>query len=121
MIPINKERPSEEILLPNISFIGEQKGAPEDKLKNALINFFQRDKSVAKAYLAKIGGGQNVNVALCLRTQFGIDRGMVEKIGTIFATVFNSKEHLDIIFLNDHQEKDIVKVCQPFFEKLLHE
>lgn len=41
---------------------------------------------------------------------------MVEKIGTVFASVFNSKEHLDIIFLNDQQEKDLLKVCQPFFE-----
>lgn len=116
MIPINRKRPSEIVYLQNICFIGEQKGAPEDVLKKALINFFLRDKSILRAYLAIIADNGKPSVALCLRTQFGPDKGMVEKIGTVFSAVFNSQEHLDIIFLNDQQEKDLIKFCQPFFK-----
>jgi len=116
MIPMNKKKPSEVVHIQNVCFIGEQKGVPEDVLKKALINFFVRDKSVLKAFLAIVAEEGKPSITLCLRTQFGPDKGMVEKIGTVFASVFNSQEHLDIIFLNDQQEKDLVKVCQPFFK-----
>jgi hypothetical protein len=106
-----------ELHIPRLSFIGEQAGPPEERLKGTLIDFFKRDQSVTKAYLARVdfGNGNPAGVALCLRTLFGTDKGMVEKIGTIFASVFNVQEHLDIMFLTDEQEVLLVKVCQPFF------
>ena len=82
-----------------------------------MIEFFSRDQSATKAYLAKVRlGNEQINsVALCVRTLFGTDNGMVEKIGTIFASVFNAQEHLDIVFLSDEQEASLITVCQPFF------
>jgi SseB protein C-terminal domain len=115
MIPI-KKKPSEQVWIQNICFIGEQKGMPEDVLKKALINFFLRDKSVHRAYLAIIADNGKPSITLCLRSQFGPDKGMVEKIGIVFASVFNSQQHLDIIFLDGQQEIGLLKVCQPFFE-----
>ena len=114
----NRRRPPEERDVPAIIFIGEQVGPPENVLKARLAEFFRRDQSVTKAYLAKVSfGDTSVGVALCLRTLFGPDKGMVEKIGTVFASVFNTHEHLDIVFLSDDQEASLVRVCQPFFLK----
>jgi hypothetical protein len=105
----------QEIRVPQVQFLGEQDGPPEQLLKDRLTEFFQRDKSVHRAYLAKVSLGEQSGVALCLKTQFGADRGLAEKIGAIFGMVFNAHEHLDIMFLSDEQESELAKVCSPFF------
>jgi hypothetical protein len=109
----------EEVVALKIRFLGEQDGPPERFLKSKLAEFFRRDGSVNKSYLAKVsyGEGKNAGVILGLQTQFGPDKGMVEKIGAIFAVVFNPKEHLDIVFLTDSQEAELSKVCKPFFQQ----
>lgn len=109
----------EDIRVREIRFLGEQDGPPERLLKEKLADFFRRDGSVKKAYLAKVdfGQGKNASVVLGLRTQFGPDRGIVEKVGSIFAFIFNAKEHLDIMFLTDEQEAELTKACKPFFEQ----
>jgi len=58
-----------------------------------------------------LGKEGDASVVLGLRTQFGPDKGMVEKIGAIFASVFNPKEHMDIMFLTDSQEVQLAKAC----------
>jgi hypothetical protein len=110
-------RKSEEIRVPEVRFLGEQDGPPERLLKARLADFFKRDKSVTKAYLARIdfGEGKNASVVLGLRAQFGLDKGIVEKVGTIFAGVLSSEEHLDIMFLTDGQEAELSKIFPPFF------
>jgi hypothetical protein len=105
-----------EVRVPKVEFTGEQDGPPEQLLKNRLTEFFRRDKSVRKAYLAKISIGNQAGVALCLKSQFGPDRGLAEKVGAVFRTIFNAEEHLDIIFLNPNQEAELARVCKPFFE-----
>ncbi|SRR6266480_412992 len=104
-----------EMRVSELRFLGEQDGAPERLLKSRLTEFFQRDKSVHRAYVAKASFEGQIGVALCLRTKFGPDRGLAEKIGTIFGTIFNAHEHLDIIFLSDQQESELTKVCSAFF------
>ena len=110
---------SEEVRVREIRFLGEQNGPPEQLLKDRLADFFRRDRSVSRAYLARVdfGEGKEASVVLAARTQFGPDKGMVEKVGTIFADVFNAKEHLDIMFLTDSQEAELTKTCKPFFEQ----
>lgn len=105
----------QEILVPRVQFLGEQDGPPEQLLKNRLIEFFQRDKSVHRAFLARIRFGEQSGIALCLKTQFGADKGLAEKIGAIFGMIFNAHEHLDIMFLNDEQEAELARMCSPFF------
>ena len=99
----------------SLQFLGEQDGPPERLLKNQLSEFFQRDTSVHRAYLAKVNLERQASVALCIKTQFGADRGLAEKIGAIFGTIFNAHEHLDILFLTDQQESELTKVCSAFF------
>lgn len=103
--------------VPQPRFLGEQDGPPERELKAALVEFFGRDPSVRAAYLARVAYGDQAtaNVVLCLRTQFGPDPGLAEKIGRIFASMFGAHEHLDLLFLNDEQENTLRKVAAPFF------
>jgi hypothetical protein len=109
---------SEEASAGEIRFLGEQDGPSERRLKERLADFFPRDRSVSRAYLvrADFGAGKNASVVLGLRTQFGADKGMVEKIGTIFRGAFNAREHLDIVFLTNVQEAQITNCCKPFYE-----
>ena len=110
---------SEEVRVREVRFLGEQDGPSERLLKEKLADFIRRDRSITRAYLARgdFGKGRDASVVLGLRTQFGPDKGMVEKIGAIFASVFNPKEHMDIMFLTDSQEVQLAKACKPFFDE----
>jgi hypothetical protein len=105
----------QEIRVPHVRFVGEQDGPSERLLKERLIEFFKRDQSVNVAYLAQIEVEGQMGVALCLKTQFGTDRGMAEKVGAVFKTIFNAQVHLDIMFPNANQDAELVRVCRPFF------
>jgi uncharacterized membrane protein len=104
-----------EIRVPRVQFLGEQDGPTEQLLKDRLSEFFKRDRSVLMAYLVRVDFGGQTSVALCLKTQFGPDRGLAEKIGAIFKTIFNAQVHLDIMFPTASQEAELCKVCRPFF------
>jgi hypothetical protein len=108
--------PPQEMQVSEVHFLGEQDGAPESLLKSRLTELFQRDKSVYRAYLARTSLEGQASVTLCVKTQFGADRGLAEKIGAIFGMVFNAHEHLDIIFLSEQQERQVKRVCSTFFD-----
>lgn len=110
----SKQHP-QEIRVPQVQFLSEQDGPAEQLLKVRLAEFFQKDRSVHAAYLARVDIGGQTSVALCLKTQFGPDRGLAEKIGAIFKTIFNAQVHLDIMFPSANQETELTKVCKPFF------
>jgi hypothetical protein len=107
----------EEIQVPKLRFLGEQGGVPERELKDRLVKFFQCDQTILRAYLARVAYSDVSPpvVGLCLHSEFGPDREVVNKIGKIFASMFGSHEHLDIIFLDDKQEYELATVCSPFF------
>lgn len=105
----------QEIRVPRVRFLGPKDGPPEQMLKERLSEFFKRDRSVLTAYLALVDFDGQTSVALCLKTQFGPDRGLTEKIGAIFKTIFNAEVHLDIMFPSAAQEAELVQVCKPFF------
>lgn len=108
----------EEISVREIRFLGEQDGPSEQVLKNKLVDLFHSEKSVTRAYLARfdLGSDESAGVILGLKTQRGPDKKVVEKVGAVFASIFNATQHLDIAFLTDGQEDRIAKVCKPFFE-----
>lgn len=111
--PLSRE--PRELLVPTVRFLGEQDGAPECRLKSQLIDLFKSHNDVRRAYLAQIFAGDHLGVALCLRPLHGADRDFVRKIGVIFAAIFHTNEHLDIVFLNEEQELALLNVCAPFF------
>lgn len=114
---MNERIHPKELTVPRLQFWGEQDGVPERELKERLTAFFRRDQSVKSAYLARVSYADpsSIAVALCLRTQFGVDHGLAEKIGRIFAGMFRGREHLDIVFATPEQEAALAKVCMPFF------
>ncbi|MFY9983208.1 MAG: enhanced serine sensitivity protein SseB C-terminal domain-containing protein [Chthoniobacterales bacterium] len=95
--------------VPKVKFTGEQDGPAEQLLKERLTELFKRDKSVRKAYLAKISTGEETGVALCLESQSGPDTELAEKVGAVFKTIFNAEEHLDILFLNSKQDEEVAR------------
>lgn len=115
----SKKKHPEKRQVPNITFVGEQDGPVEQTLKNSFVDFFRRDQSVLRAFLAQVqfAGNPQVTIALCLKTQFGEDPGLAEKVGTIFSSQFKGDQFLDIIFIDDEQQEALKKVCHPFFEK----
>jgi hypothetical protein len=98
-----------------IRFLHEQDGAPELVLKDKLREVFRRNRALERAYLVMARLGEETGVVLGLATRFGPEEKIVTTVQAAFASVFNSDEHLDIVFLTDEQETQLTKVCKPFF------
>ena len=100
----------------NVKFVAEQDGASEQRLKSSLRNLFSSVPNVRTAYLARVDYGDPAayEVALCVRTETP-DESLIKTIGDVFADHFGSHQHLDILFLGDSQERDLIQVCQPFY------
>ncbi len=112
-----KKKP-EEFQVAQLRFLGEQDGPPERELKCRLSEFFERDENINTAYLARVAyGGESFAVALCLRARSGPEPALAENVGKIFAFTFGSHENLDIILLTETQEAEMLRVCEPFFER----
>jgi len=107
----------ERFIGPNVEFLGEQDGVPECELKCKLCDLFKNTSAIRRAYLAvvKYSGGRTENIALCLVAPSETHSKIVQDAGSIFSAMFNSKEHLDIMFLKESQEKRLLQVCRPFF------
>src|SRR5262245_65278776 len=99
------------------TFVCEQVGAWETTLKEALARLFVLQPTVDAAYLARVdyGDGQ-YNVALCLNTTGDTDDPtLVEGIRSVFAPLFRTDSHLDIMFLTPESEEQVRRVCLPFY------
>ena len=138
--PFSSRRPTEQLDVPVLTFVGEQDGPPERMLKGKLsglfatlsgaatapkINargvssrFFEGRTNVLRAYLARAhyGDPQAASVLLCLGVTSGADERLVEAIHSLFALHFNRAVHLDILFLNPKQEEQLAMVCKPFYQ-----
>jgi hypothetical protein len=94
------KRRSDLIRMQRVVFLCEQDGLPERELKIRLTQFFER-AFVRRAHLARVAYEQGgaTHVALCVRGQPGQDRIFGERVGEIFASIFGSHEHIDVIWL----------------------
>jgi hypothetical protein len=101
--------------VPSLRFMGEQDGEPEQRLKSRLVECFKQRSDVHRAYLAQVSAGDQLGVALCLKTADGPDLTLVRAVGAVFSNFFAKDEHLDILFLNASQESALTKVCAAFF------
>ncbi len=104
-----------------LRFLGEQDGVPERLLKDNLVKLFEADERIWKAYLAEVdyGPGTPIGVTLCLRTVMGPDSRLVKEVGTVFASLFQTRECLDILFIDGGQEVNLAPVCTPFYIRTL--
>lgn len=102
----------------DIMFIGEQDGAPERRLKEAISVLLDLNATVTRAYLARVSydDGTTASVMLGLLTR---DRQKSSKLALqmerTFGALFNTPAHLDIMFLDDDGDSRISKTCRPFY------
>ena len=104
---------------PEVTFLGEQDGPAEQRLKEALSVLLGLGATVTRAYLARVRYDDRTSgVMLGLLTD---DERNSEKVavqrGRTFDALFNTKSHLDIMFLDDERDAEIRKACAPFFDR----
>ena len=114
-LPDPSSKEPRAVRVPGVRFLREQDGEPERLLKNRLVESFKQRGGVQHAYLAQISSGDQLGVALCLKTDHGPDPNLIREIGGIFGGIFGGHEHLDCLFLNETQESALRRVCTPFY------
>ena len=99
------------------TFIGEQDGPSERDLKARFVEIFREQPVVEHAYLALAdhGDGTGVHVTLAIKSSGGEDLSLVRKLQGVFSAMFNSQEHLDMMFIREDQERQLREVCAPFY------
>ena len=109
----------DEFTTPDITFLGEQDGPAERRLKEALGVVLGLDRSVLRAYLARVRhDGKAESAMLALLTDDEQDSArLVAQAGKIFAALFNTRASLDIIFLTEAKDAEIRNVCSPFYAR----
>jgi hypothetical protein len=108
----------DEFTTPDITFLGEQDGPAERRLKEALGVVLGLDRSVIRAYLARVHHDGKTSGVLALLTNDEQDsEKLVAQAGKTFAALFNTRENLDIIFLSEEKDAEIRKVCPPFYAR----
>jgi hypothetical protein len=101
-----------------IRFLHEQDGPRERKLKDALNVFFETERVVQKAFLARLDIGDSVQptVGLCLRANPLPEESFVARVEKLFISVLGEGGFLHVLFLRDDQEAELIRVCKPFYE-----
>jgi hypothetical protein len=102
---------------PDITFIGEQDGTHEQRLKEAISVLLDLNATVARAYLFRANyNGINGGVMLGLVTLDKKESGKLAlQMDRAFGALFNTEAHLDVVFLDDEGDAKIRKACQPFY------
>lgn len=106
---------------PEVTFLGEQDGPAERRLKEAFSVLLGLGATVTRAYLARVRYDDKTSgVMLGLLTE---DERNSEKVagqmGRTFEALFNTKAHLDIMFLDDERDAEIRKACAPFYDRTM--
>lgn len=100
-----------------INFINEQDGQVEREFKLDIKRILHKSRGNIRAYLAKIkySNKEEFNIALCFRVEQVDNDQLLKNSEKIFKKMFNIKEHLDIVFLDEKNEVSVRKVCCPFY------
>jgi hypothetical protein len=110
-------RKPDEICAQQMTFLGEQDGAVERQLKEKLVQVFLQDGTVNRAYLARAVIDGSRTVILGVRAEGANESRLAAQVGSAFASIFNARQHLDIVFLSDAQHAEVSRVCRPFFDR----
>jgi hypothetical protein len=102
----------------HITFIGEQDGAHERRLKEAISVLLDLDATVARAYLVRASyDGATGGAVLGLLTRDRQESGKLAlQMDRAFGALFNTDAHLDVVFLDDEGDARIRKSCTPFYQ-----
>ncbi len=96
----------------DISFIGEQDGAHERRLKEAITVLLDLNASVARAYLVHTNGGVLLGLLRHDKTENG---KLALQMDRAFGALFSTSAHLDVVFLDDEGDARLRKSCRPFY------
>ena len=111
----------EELRLPkDVVFLYEQDGQPEGELRDALMDYFKnRAKGILRAYLvaARYEKEKVPRVVLALRAVSAVPFSTIKGAFDVFAKIFNAKTSLDILPINEKQERAVQQVCKAFYVK----
>jgi hypothetical protein len=111
-----KKRKAEARNEPKVNFVCEQDGITERALKSSLADLFASVPNVQRAYLVRVDYGDPLayEVALCICPS-DPDEALVKEVEKIFAVHFGPTQHMDIVFLGEDKERDVAKICNPFY------
>jgi hypothetical protein len=100
-----------------VSFIGEQDGAHELRLKEAISVLLDLSATVTRAYLVRAStGGITGGVMLGLVTHDKKESGKLAlQMDRVFGALFNTEAHLDVVFLDDEADALVRESCPPFY------
>ncbi|HEY0342229.1 MAG TPA: enhanced serine sensitivity protein SseB C-terminal domain-containing protein, partial [Steroidobacteraceae bacterium] len=106
-------------MTPEVTFLGEQDGPAERRLKEALSVLLDLGATVTRAYLARVSYDDKTSgMMLGLLTE---DERNSEKVagqmGRTFEALFNTRAHLEIMCLDDERDAEIRKACAPFYDR----
>jgi hypothetical protein len=118
----NRRKPKERYVR-QITVLNEQAGERELELQAGFKSLFDRCEMIKRAYLALVeySDGFSPRVALCLSCFMGVDeREMLDEISEVFESfrkAFDPEVYLDVIFLMDFQEREVINICRPFYAR----
>jgi hypothetical protein len=100
-----------------VGFIGEQDGASELRLKEAISVLLDLSATVAHAYLVRASyDGIPGGVMLGLVTHDKKASGkLASQMDRAFGALFNTEAHLDVVFLDDKGDALLRQTCPPFY------
>jgi hypothetical protein len=104
-----------------ITFVGEQDGAHERRLKEAISVLLDLDTTVTRAYLVRASyDGVTGRAVLGLLTHDRQESGKLAlQMDRAFGALFNTEAHLDVVFLDDEADARIRKSFAPFYDRRL--
>ncbi len=101
----------------DIAFIGEQDGPVEQQLKEQLAALFVHHPPVVQAFLARATIDGQATVVLALRAEGADEASLAREVGAVFASIFNARQHLDVLFLSDARLAEVRRVCGAFYDR----
>ena len=102
-----------------ITFMGDQDGRHERRLKEAITVLLDLDTTVARAYLLRASyAGETGRAMLVLLTDDRKQNGpLALRMDRVFGALLNTEMHLDVVFLDDEADARIRKSCVPFYDR----
>jgi len=115
-------RPARVLRPERIQFIGAQDGEPERELAASLGAVFEEQGTVGKAYLVRVryDDTAETSVALCLASATPTDARLLGEIRKVFANLFTSESHLDLLFVSSGDVARLERAAAPFYTRTLH-
>ncbi len=116
-----KKKPTAQIVVPKVQFLGEQDGPSERELKLKLEAVLGKEPTVESAYLARVAYGDDSlpnSVALGVVATDNRRHGKIaDAVGKVFHHMWIKSQYLDVVFLSPEKQKEIAAVCKTFYSK----